>query len=306
VMSSPEELPDEVVLQALKGWLSQPNVVGLSVGPKRVRGVASNRRAIIVHVARKVPSSALDDQAFAIPAEVEFDVPRRDGSVGTARLPTDVIEVGEPRPEALDQRVRPCPGGYQIMADNIGIKGTLGVSMVWRGKYRLLANNHVISENGHKNADVFQPSENVDNIVGNVDGFIPVVDYQNEKEPNPVYNHQDMAWSDVGKDLCAPEIYEIGAPKGWRPPKNGETVRLVGKATGKAVTAKIASVTLMLSYRWRVGGTDWAWFENLIQLDSKVTQAGDSGAAYVADDNMVVGLHMGSNNAYSFGCVVPD
>lgn len=305
-MSSPEELPDQVVVQALKGWLSRPNVVGLTVGPKRVRGVATNRRAIIVHVVRKVPASGLDDQAFSIPAEVEFDVPRRDGSVGTSRLPTDVIEVGEPRPDALDQRVRPCPGGYQIKADAIGIRGTLGVSMVWRGKYRLFANNHVISENGHLNADVYQPSENADNIVGNVTDYIPIVDYPDEKEPNPVYNHQDMAWSDVGKEQCAPEIYEIGAPKGWRQPKNGETVRLVGKTTGKLVTAKVASVSMVLTYKWQVDGTRWAWFENLIQLDSKVTQSGDSGAAYVADDNMVVGLHMGSNSAYSFGCVVPD
>jgi hypothetical protein len=37
-----------------------------------------------------------------------------------------------------------------------------------------------------------------------------------------------------------------------------------------------------------------------------VTQSGDSGAAYVADDDMVVGLHVGANNVYSFGCAVPD
>jgi hypothetical protein len=305
-MSRPDELSDEVVLQALKGWLSQPNVVGLTVGPKRVGGVASDRRAIIVHVVRKAPFSALDDQAFAIPAEVEFDVPRPDGSVGTARMPTDVIEVGEPHLQVLNQRVRPCPGGYQIVADNVNILGTLGVNMVWRGKYRLLASNHVISENGHLDADVFQPSKNPNDIVGNVVGWIPIVTYPNENEPNPVYNQQDMAWSDVGNDLCAPAIYEIGVPKGRRPPKNGETVRLIGRTTGTLMTAKIASVSLKTMYKWPLNGTEWAWFEDFIQLDSRVTQSGDSGAAYVADDDMVVGLHVGANNVYSFGCAVPD
>lgn len=305
-MSSPDDLSDAQVLETVKGWLSRPNVVALTVGPKRTRGVVSDRRAVIVHVARKAPMAALADEEAAIPSDVEFDVRLPDGSVGTVRMPTDVVEVGSAQLQALDQRVRPCPGGYQIEADGVGLTGTLAVNMVWRGKYRLLASNHVISENGHVGADVFQPEQDPNDILGNVVGYIPVVTYPSPTEPNPVFNHQDMAWSDVGPDICDAEIYKIGKPKGHRVPSKGETVRLIGKETGTVQTAKIASVGLQMKLKWPIGGTQWAWFENLVQLDSVVTQAGDSGAAYVADDDMVVGLHVGATDAYSFGCVVPD
>jgi hypothetical protein len=304
-MSDPDELSDEVLLQSVKGWLSRPNVVGLSIGAKVVAGVAAERRAIIVHVARKVPLSALGAEGFVVPTEVEFQVHHPDGSLGVSSVPTDVIEVGEAQLQVLDQRVRPCPGGYQVKSHGIALSGTLGVNMVWRGRYRLLASNHVISENGHVGDDVYQPRQNPNDIVGNVTGYIPVVTYPSDTEPQPVFNHQDLAWSDVGQEVCAATIHQIGVPKGRRAPQKGESVRLIGKQTGTVQTARIASVGLGMKLRWPVGGNRWAWFEELIQLDSVVTQSGDSGAAYVADDDMVVGLHIGANGAYSFGCVIP-
>ncbi len=302
----PAQPSDQTILRSASGWLSRPNIVGLSVGAKVVKGAATTRRALVVHVVEKKPAGALTGADFPVPAQLELEVPGPDGSTSTVSVPTDVIAVGEARLQALDQRVRPCPGGYQVDSGVTGISGTLGVNIAWRGAYRLLASNHVIAENGNVGSEVYQPRDNADDLVGTVNGYVPVVLYPKPDEPNPVFNKQDLAWSNVGKDVCAPAIYEIGAPKGIREPKVGETVRLVGKQTGAVKTAKVVSVDLQKKMKWPIGGTQFAWFTSLIQLDSVVTVAGDSGAAYVADDGMVVGLHMGANDAYSFGCLASE
>ena len=297
----PSAVLDESALHTVRGWLSRPNIVALTIGAKTVGGVPTADRAVIVHVAEKKPLAALSDADFPVPENVELHAQRPDGTVATVSLPTDVIEVGQPHPDVLNQRVRPCPGAYQIKAAGVGGAGTLGVNIVWGGRYRLLTNNHVISENKNLGAAIYQPTETADDIIGTVDGYVPVVTYPRADEPNPVFNNQDLAYANVGTDLGAPTIYQIGLPKGLRLPKVGEWVTLIGKQTATVKRAKIAAVTLSLTMEWLP--SKWAWFHTMIQLDAKVTQPGDSGSAYHAEtDGMIVGLHVGSTNTYSFGC----
>jgi V8-like Glu-specific endopeptidase len=294
----------EPLLHTLRPWLSRRNIVGLSAGTKTVAGQDTGEPAIVVHVKRKLPADALGPDDLHIPAQVGLDQMTGDGRVKTSSVATDVIEVGVDHIDVLDQRVRPVPGAYQIKAKGVSGTGTLGVNIVWAGKYRLLTNNHVISENGHLGADVYEPSEGDDNKIGTVDGYVPVITYPSDQQPNPTYNTQDLAYCLEDPKLAIPEIKDLGVPKGIREPKVGERIRLIGKQTATVKTAKIASITLLKKIEWpSTGSGRWAWFERMIQLDAKVTQPGDSGSAYVAAaDDMVVGLHVASNDLYSWGC----
>jgi hypothetical protein len=291
----------EPLLYTLRPWLSRPNIVGLSVGGKQVAGSDTSQPAIVVHVVEKKPVSALGADDLRVPPEVQLDRRAGDGRVETVSVPTDVVEVGVDHADVLDQRVRPVPGAYQIAAKGIGGTGTLGVNIVWAGRYRLLTNNHVISQNGHLGADVFEPSDGADNKIGTVDGYVPVITYPRDDQPNPTYNNQDLAYCNEHPDVGSPQIKDLGVPGGIRAPRVGETVRLIGKQTAAVRTATIDSITLQKKIEWLPG--QWAWFERMVQLSAKVTQPGDSGTAYVAmDDDMVVGLHVASNDLYSWGC----
>jgi len=293
----------EPFLHNLRGWLSKPNIVGLHVGPKTVGGQETSRPSIVVHVVRKLRPEALGPGDFLIPSSVEMHVQEPNGDISTVSVPTDVIEVGVERLQVLNQRVRPAPGAYQIQAANIAGTGTLGVNIVWAGKYRLLTNNHVISENGNLGAFVYQPEPGRDNVLGTVDGYVPVTTYPGKDTPHPLFNQQDLAYCNVTPERASPDILELGKPRGLRAPVDGEWVRLIGKQTARVRRARIVSTKAYKVIEWMPGR--WAFFDHIVQLDSVVTQPGDSGTAYVAEsDGRVVGLHMAANAAHSWGCAL--
>ena len=295
---------DAALVQAAKPWLSRPNIVGLTVAPKTIGGRATTDRSLVVHVIEKKARAALGPDDLPVPRELQVQLPSAGGRVQTLSIPTDVVEVGELRTEVLNQRVRPVPGGYQIAADNIKATGTLGVNIVWATRYRMLTNNHVISENGNLSAEVHQPEGGPGDRLGTVDGYIPVVTYPSSVTAFPHYNRQDLAWCDLDPSIGSPEIAQIGMPTGMRPPVPGEGVAVIGKQTAQVRKATVASTTLAIRLEWPMPGAGtWAWFENMIQLSASITQQGDSGSAYVAlSDGKVVGLHVGGGAAYSFGC----
>ncbi len=302
-MSPAENTPsDAALIEAAKPWLSRPNIVGLDVGTKTVNGQATDERSIVVHVVKKVPAAQLGEDDFPIPEAFAAHVLDADGAVLDVTVPTDVVEVGEPRLDVNNERIRPAEGGYQIKAENMPGTGTLGVNIVWASKYRLMTNNHVIACNTNAGADVYQPSIGANNKIGVVNGFIPVVTYPTSTEPYPHYNTQDLAWTYLTPLVGSPEITQIGTPSGVRAPVPGESVVLVGKETGTIRKAKISSLVYATTLQWPAPGS-YAWFDTFIRLDAKVTVPGDSGSAYVAlSDGKVVGIHVGSNAAFSYGC----
>lgn len=293
---------DAALVEAAKPWLSQPNVVGVDVGTKVVDGRDTGERAVVVHVVKKRTQLAADD--FPIPATVAGHHHGEDGALQEFELPTDVVETGEFVLQINDQKVRPTEGGYQIQADNIGGTGTLGVNIAWATRYRMLTNNHVLSNNGNMGAKVFQPSPNGTNTqIGTVDGYVPIVTYPTANQPMPHYNNQDLAWCDINPAVGGPAITQIGIPTGVRAPVLGEAVVLVGKQTGSVQRSTIASITYAVTMQFPPGSGRYAWFDSLIRLSGNVTQAGDSGSAYVSlTDAKVVGIHMGASGAYSVGC----
>lgn len=294
----------ESALEAVKPWLSEPNVTGLSIGPKVVGGQETGEQAVLVFVERKLPASALGADHFPVPATVELHTLTGAGEVGSVEVPTDVQETGPNRIEVLNQKVRPAPGGYQIAAENIGGTGTLGVNIVWAGKYRTLSNNHVLSNNGNLGAAIYQPDKANDTAIGTVDGYVPITLYASSTQQNPIYNNQDLAWSLASTRLTTPEITRIGTPTGLRAPVPGETVTLIGKQTASVQRATVRDIITKTVVEWMPGAAKpWAFFERIVRLDRKCTQPGDSGTAYVAtSDDMVVGLHIASNSSYSWGC----
>lgn len=281
-----EPLESHPALDTAKPWLSRPNVVGVGLGPKLRDGRDTGEPAVVVFVETKQA-----DPEFLVPATA-------DG------LPTDVQETGPNHLEVLNQKVRPVPGGYQIAADNMPGTGTLGVSIVYGGRYRSLTNNHVIAKNGNEGAAVYQPDKRADTAIGTVDGMTPVVTYATDREPNPTYNRQDLAWTYTDQAVASPDIHLIGRPTGIRAPVVGEQVQLIGKQTARVRTARVQDVRTALVVEWAKGTSrPWAYFEQIIRLDQVVTQPGDSGTAYVATSDLaVIGLHVGANRAYSWGC----
>src|SRR5262245_16970045 len=90
--------------------LGLPNVVGIGVGLKRVRGKPTDELAIVVLVRVKV---ATIEEAHRIPREI-------DG------VKTDVIEVGEIVAHANVTKIRPALGGVSVgNATSLGA-GTYG------------------------------------------------------------------------------------------------------------------------------------------------------------------------------------
>ncbi|GAL86048.1 hypothetical protein CbC4_1039 [Sporocytophaga myxococcoides] len=295
----------EPILEKLQNWLSNTNIVGMYIGKKRIAGLNTGQWAVVVHVIQKKQLSDLNKDDF-IPTSVEFPMPIPGGGYINESVPTDVVESGPVVEQgSLDNYKRPCPGGFQVEGEAVGLVGTLGVNIEYQGTYRLLSCNHVLSKNGQAQNYVYQPVDSLWkwNGLADVSGYIPLTLYPNRNEPNPEFNEQDLAWCDIDPTLGAPNIYYLGVPKGIRKPKVGERIRLVGAKTGSVQTANIQSITFRCASNFCNTG-QWAFYKNLIQLDQVITVSGDSGAAYMADDGYIVGLHMAADSLNSYGCML--
>ncbi|MBI1928861.1 hypothetical protein HYR99_32030, partial [Candidatus Poribacteria bacterium] len=134
--------------------------------------------AIIVDVIQKKALEELTEEDIRIPSYIEIVVSTfEEGSLTyrEEKIPIDVVEVGEiidedelsldverTSPEIIgddpSQKVRPCPGGLFIQTEGLHVRGTLGVNTVYKGGFRLISNNHVISKNGSVGQTIHQPT----------------------------------------------------------------------------------------------------------------------------------------------------
>lgn len=296
------------VLETLKPWMSKPSVVGMYVGVKVTGGKPTGEPAIVVHVVKKKTPRKMTPDDLSIPRVVEARVQTASGRSKIVQIATDVVEVGEARLYKNDGRQRPCPGGFQITVPWSKGTGTLGVNMKWgRGSpYRLISNNHVIGGNDKQYIGqwVHQPDEHgAATQLAKLTDFVPVVSYTHRGDPNPTFNRYDLAWCIIDKQRGSPVIQDIVAPKGWRPPSVGARIRMMGAETGKVVDAYIKSVEYnWVTEKWPFPTMTIAYFERLILLDRPIAQAGDSGAAFVDQDDYVVGICMGGSNVETVGC----
>jgi hypothetical protein len=313
------------LLKTVYPWLSKPNIVGVDIDKKIIAGKETEAWAIVVYVEKKKNLSELASDDFPIPREVELHTVLAEGGYGVVNVPTDVIEdsilsVVAPNDElnelnqsseSLKARIRPCPGGYGIQGDGIDM-GTLGVNIFWPdpitgiAKYRLLTNNHVISQNGaNKSGIVWQPddSDKSLNYLTKVTGYVPLRFYNSNNEQNPIYCTQDLAWCDIDQMAGAPDITDMETlPKGIRKPIIGEKILMIGKTTGKVQKGTIQSMDY--AGVMPLGGR-YVYFKNLIKISGGESNSGDSGMAYIAEkDYKVVGIHMGKSPQWIFGCMI--
>jgi len=300
----------EPLLISFRSWLSNENINGLYVGMKKVAGKETSQLALIVEVEKKKPGSRLNQDDIPIPPEVELQVQAPDGTITNHKVPTDVVEVGVIRACVLNQKVRPTPGGYQI-STALGLfgenTGTLGVNIVWGGKYRLLTNNHVIAKNNNTGGTIYQPDQGLfGNSLTTLTSYVPIKTYPNKNQPDPIFNATDLAWCDVTATEGATNITQIGQPTGFRDPVLNEQVRWIGKNTATVQNTVIQSIDGFLKLEFTSG--QWAWFEKVIRFAGGFAQQGDSGAAIVAQADMtVLGLLFALNTANNapYACHIP-
>ncbi len=256
-----------------------PNVVGVGLGKKRIRGTATQDLAVKVYVKEKLHPLLVRD-GEVIPDEIEG-------------VPTDVEQSGEfsiwrPIPPIYHRKVRPAMGGLSIGHYAI-TAGTFGC-LVRRGQDTcILSNNHVLAnENrGVQGDPILQPGrfdggkEDKDTIA-RLDSFVKV----EAEETNTV--DAALALPYDARDVT-PEILNLGRLRGTRAADLEEKVMKSGRTT--RVTNGVVmdvSATLRVGY---ASGSFLFTDQMVIQGDKGAFSAGgDSGSLIVDYQGNGVGL----------------
>ncbi|MDI6906847.1 MAG: hypothetical protein QMC81_05085 [Thermoanaerobacterales bacterium] len=295
--------------------LRLPNVVGVGLGYKRLRGEETREPAIVVFVAEKVPEGGLP-RAWRVPRRING-------------LPTDVVYIGRVRLLAEQvARMRPAQPGVSIGHYQISA-GTFG-ALVYdarSGAPLILSNNHVLANqsNGRdgrarEGDPILQPGPYDGGIEGRdtiarLERFAPL-HYSAEQATCPaaarfesvvnslIRTYRPSYFVKVYKEMAVPnmidaavarpvddgavtdEILGLGRVKGVATPELGASVRKSGRTsglTGGVITYVDATVAVQL------GENRLAVFEDQIMM-GPMSQPGDSGSLIVDDQMRAVGL----------------
>ena len=263
--------------------LKFPNVVGVGVGHKTVKGEPLKDLCIKVYVEKKFPLDKL--------SELRIDPirPKYEG------LKTDVDEVGSLRALANIGRIRPVLPGYSIGHTSI-TAGTLGclVKNVKDGEILILSNNHVIGASNTANVGdkILQP--------GPADGGRHPQDdiamFERSVPLMPPYNLVDSAVArPINSRIVVPYIEEVGIPRGVSTVKIDDEVTKVGRTTGKTngiVTDTNATVMVNIE-------DSLLLFKNQI-ITTPMLSGGDSGSLLLNSDYKGVGLSFAGSGVRSF------
>ena len=291
--------------------LSKPNVVGVGVGFREVRGRRTDEMCAVALVRQKIPKAGLAPEAL-VPSKLE-------------QVSTDVIQVGTLRALASrTDRQRPVPGGVSVGHYKV-TAGTLGgvVRDKSSGTRMILSNNHVLanSNDARPGDPILQPGP-VDggrvarDMIAELDRFKPIefstgpptcglaqgfARFGNvvgkilkSKHRVEVFQSDPEAINRIDAALGRPlegveildEILEIGVVGGVAPASLGLNVRKSGRTTGLTRDRIIVlETTVTIQY-----GDRTARFEGQI-VTGPMSEPGDSGSLLVADDSLLaVGL----------------
>ena len=274
-------------------WLNRPGVTGLDVGYRQENGHLTDELAIRVHVARKLPNSALEP-GFS------FSVHGESSLLGDFRI--DVIEAsyapaasGAPGANiGRTNRVEPLVGGISVGNARVSA-GTLG-AIVWdreSGAPCVLSNWHVLcgSNACQPGETIYQPGPFDGG--GQDDRIAELLRWQLDK-------HGDAALAKlIGDREFARDLLELNPLSGVEAnPRLGLRVVKSGRTT--AITQGIidgVSLSLVLNY----DNGPRVLFHDQLRIVPRapwpatpyeLTRAGDSGAIWVNEsNNRAVGLH---------------
>ncbi len=256
-----------------------PNVVGIGLGKKKVRGMVTQDVAVKFYVKEKLHPLLVRD-GEVIPDEIEG-------------VPTDIEQSGEfsvwrPIPPIYHRKVRPAMGGLSIGHYAI-TAGTLGC-LVKRGQDTLiLSNNHVLAnENrGVEGDPILQPGRfdggNEDkDVLARLDSFVKVQD----AETNTVDAALAMPFD--ARDVT-PEILNIGRIRGTRNADLEEKVMKSGRTT-RVTNGVVEDVSATLRVGYSMGS--FLFTDQMIIRGDKgsFSAGGDSGALIVDYQGSAVGL----------------
>jgi len=279
-------------VEHLRNVLESPNVVGVGIAEKLVRGKATGKLALTFYVERKRSLRRLRAHEAVPPAVAE-------ALSGPTAIPTDVVVLGRLRPEVNVTRSPIQPGNsvghFKVSAGTLGaIVKPVGASNGTKGSAQpvlLLSNSHVLANSGSAKvgdailypgvADGGIPTDRVGKLARFVKfdtsgGFVNVADCA-------------IAAIDASKrsDVDA-AIKGLGLPTGTAAVKRGMKVVKVGRTTGKtAGTVRDVHFRFVLEYPGvgNVGYVDQV-------LCTRYTRPGDSGSLVLDPANgRAVGLH---------------
>ncbi|MGB7327224.1 MAG: hypothetical protein WBD31_20275 [Rubripirellula sp.] len=201
--------------------------------------------------------------------------------------------------------------------------GTVATSLIYGSQYRLLTNNHVVTNNQHHCIDSTLYVEGKATSM-KLDGYYKIVEHSQSDmdafrsgQKTLTYNVVDLAWCDTTPLQAAQRRiidveYHQESIDGFRRPVRCETVTFYGSSSNTFTTTKVLSTT----YRVRNNVANYRFWKNIVRLDTSVAIIGDSGTAIVATEtdedgnekHMVVGLirHLSSIpnpcRSEAFGC----
>ncbi|HYT00449.1 MAG TPA: hypothetical protein VEO20_07250 [Thermoplasmata archaeon] len=258
---------------------TNPNVVGVGIGHRTVRGFPTEEIALKVYVRQKIhPLLVRDGQV--VPDEVEG-------------VPTDVEEAGEfsiwrPIPPIYQRKVRPAMGGLSIGHYAV-TAGTLACLVKDAGETFILSNNHVLAnENrGAEGDPILQPGrfdggKPDRDVIGRLDTFVAV----DPEDPNVV----DCALAQPfdARDVT-PDILNVGRLRGARPPALEERVMKSGRTT-RLTNGTVVDVDATLRVGYSTGS--YVFMDQMIIKGERgsFSAGGDSGSTVVGYDGKAVGL----------------
>lgn len=268
-----EVLKIKQIKEKVKGELLTkfPNVTGVGVGYRILKGERTNQICIRVYVEKKLPISALKTHEI-IPSEIEG-------------IRIDVIE-GKFTIQGLTTKKRdPLIGGLSIINSRMNAAGTLGGS-VFDNSTRsdmILSNWHVLCGNGCQIGDtIIQP--------GSFDGGTNQ-DAVATLTRSKLSNHVDAGIAILnGKRFLDQSVLVLGRFKGIANPVLGMQVKKSGRTTG-ITTGQITDVSADITVGGYPSGNRNFSDQLLIEASSGLfSDHGDSGSIILNDKNQVIGL----------------
>ncbi len=258
---------------------THPNVVGVGIGHKTVRGQPTEEMAVKVYVKQKLHPLLVKD-GEVIPDEVEG-------------ISTDIEEAGEfsiwrPIPPIYHRKVRPAMGGLSIGHYAI-TAGTLGCVVRSEGADYILSNNHVLAnENrGVEGDPILQPGRfdggrTEKDVLAKLDTYVTL-------DPEGA-NLVDcaIALPFVAEDV-SPDVLNVGRLRGSRDATLDEKVQKSGRTT-RVTSGAVTDMNATIKVGYATGS--YLFQDQMVIRGERgsFSSGGDSGAVIEAYDNAAVGL----------------
>lgn len=277
----------------LRGVMRTRNVVGVGIAEK----VSGRRRtgdlALVFYVKRKMPLKRLSAAEMVPPTVHAVLSPDRP-------VPTDVVAIGELRPQILKTRDPVQPG------NSIGhvkvTAGTFGAVVKKSGKLCALSNSHVLANSGRgaKGDTIIYPGA-VDGGVPSADKVGTLADFVKFASGAGFDNRVDCAIAELNAAALAKldkTIRELGIkPSGMVKPKRDMEVEKVGRTSGHT-TGRIVDINFRTRLNYGVGVGLVGFLDQV--LCTRYTDPGDSGALVLQKGtNKAVGLHFAGSSGGS-------